>query len=84
VATDDDGDCGPGGERGAAQQPSGEQASGPRSDAHGCIYTWLPDDGFHLEVHDRAVIVSCCSGRGFNFSPRIGERAASLEREAAA
>jgi glycine/D-amino acid oxidase-like deaminating enzyme len=56
---------------------------GPRADAYGCIYTWLPDDRFHLERHGRVVVASCCSGRGFKFVPSTGALAARLAHEAA-
>ena len=56
---------------------------GAQTDAYGCIYTWLPDDRFHLERHGRVVVASCCSGRGFKFVPRTGARAAALAIEAA-
>ncbi|WP_354701505.1 Monomeric sarcosine oxidase [Paraconexibacter sp. AEG42_29] len=50
--------------------------------AYGCIYTWLPGDRFHLTRTGRVVTVSCCSGRGFKFTPLIGARAAGLAEEA--
>lgn len=54
---------------------------GAELDAYGCIYTWLPDDRFHLERAGRVVLVSCCSGRGFKFTPRVGVKAAALATE---
>lgn len=55
---------------------------GPELDAYGCLYTWRPDERFHLERSGRVVVVSCCSGRGFKFTPLIGVRAAALVDEA--
>ena len=56
---------------------------GARTDAYGCIYTWLPGDRFHLAPRGRVVVVSCCSGRGFKFVPRTGRLAAEFAREVA-
>lgn len=50
-------------------------------DSYGCIYTWLPESRFHLARHDRVVVASCCSGRGFKFVPLNGARAARLAAE---
>jgi sarcosine oxidase len=47
----------------------------------GCVYTWLPGSRFHLQRHDRVVVASCCSGRGFKFVPLNGRRAARLAVE---
>jgi sarcosine oxidase len=47
----------------------------------GCIYSWLPDSRFHLQRHGRVVVASCCSGRGFKFTPLTGLRAANLAED---
>ena len=43
-----------------------------------CLYTTTPDEEFVLERRGDLVVVSCCSGHGFKFTPEIGRRAADL------
>jgi monomeric sarcosine oxidase len=46
--------------------------------AETCLYTNTPDEGFILDVHDRLIVASPCSGHGFKFAPLIGETLACL------
>lgn len=46
-----------------------------------CTYTNTPDERFLVERRDRVVIGSACSGQGFQFAPRTGERLAALAGE---
>jgi len=56
-------------------------AAGPLKAAAACMYTNTPDGDFILDrhpIHERAVIVSACSGHGFKFAPAIGEIVSDL------
>lgn len=44
-----------------------------------CMYAVTPDSGFIVDAHPEApavTVVSCCSGRGFEHSPAVGEAVA--------
>ncbi|MDQ3106321.1 MAG: FAD-dependent oxidoreductase [Actinomycetota bacterium] len=43
-----------------------------------CLYTSTPDGRFFVERRGRLVIGSACSGHGFKFAPRTGQRLAEL------
>lgn len=43
-----------------------------------CRYTWTPDESISLERHGAVVVVSACSGQGFQYAPRTGELIADL------
>jgi sarcosine oxidase len=43
-----------------------------------CLYTNAPGDRIIIEMKGRIVVVSACSGQGFQFSPAIGEDVADL------
>lgn len=43
-----------------------------------CIYTSTEDERFLIERHDRIIVVSACSGHGFQYAPDSGRRAAAL------
>ena len=49
--------------------------------AQTCIYTNTRDERFLIERRGRIVIGSACSGQGFQFAPRTGERLAALVGE---
>lgn len=51
--------------------------------AESCLYTNAPDERFILERHGRIIIGSACSGHGFKFAPKVGERLAALAIEGA-
>ncbi len=50
--------------------------------AETCFYTTTDDERFILERHGRIVVGSACSGHGFKFAPKVGERLADLAAEA--
>jgi sarcosine oxidase len=43
-----------------------------------CLYTSTADERFLIERHDRIVVVSACSGHGFQYAPDTGRRTAAL------
>lgn len=56
-----------------------EPGPGERLGADRCFYTNAPDDAFVIEPlpgHDRALVVSACSGHAFKLAPWVGEQAA--------
>lgn len=43
-----------------------------------CSYTVTPDEAFVIEAHGRVVVVSACSGQGFQLAPDTARRAARV------
>lgn len=43
-----------------------------------CVYTSTEDERFVIERHGRIIVVSACSGHGFQYAPDTGRRAAAL------
>lgn len=43
-----------------------------------CMYTTTADERFQITRHGRVIVVSACSGHGFQYAPDTGRRAAAL------
>jgi sarcosine oxidase len=43
-----------------------------------CVYTSATDERFLIQRHGRIIVVSACSGHGFQYAPDTGRRAAAL------
>ncbi|HEU5416585.1 MAG TPA: FAD-dependent oxidoreductase [Streptosporangiaceae bacterium] len=43
-----------------------------------CLYTSTADERFQITRHGRVIVVSACSGHGFQYAPDTGRRAAAL------
>jgi sarcosine oxidase len=56
----------------------GSQVAGTRPRLETCLYTSTADERFLIRRHGRIVVVSACSGHGFQYAPDTGRRAAAL------
>jgi sarcosine oxidase len=59
----------------------GQVAASPQR-VQTCRYTMTDDERFLITRHGRVVVVSACSGHGFQYAPDTGRRTAALLREA--
>jgi glycine/D-amino acid oxidase-like deaminating enzyme len=52
----------------------------PLLGARACRYTWTADEAFLVERHGSLVVVSACSGHGFQYAPDTAARVVDLVR----
>jgi len=55
----------------------GEAVRGVRFQVETCVYTSTADERFLIERHGPIIVVSACSGHGFQYAPETGRRAAA-------
>ena len=56
----------------------GDAVRGVRFRIETCVYTSTTDERFLIERHGPIIVVSACSGHGFQYAPETGRRAAAL------
>jgi sarcosine oxidase len=56
----------------------GDAVRGLRFRVETCVYTSTRDERFLIERHGPIIVVSACSGHGFQYAPETGRRAAAL------
>lgn len=56
----------------------GRSAGSARPRLATCRYTTTADERFQITRHGRVIVVSACSGHGFQYAPDTGRRAAAL------
>jgi sarcosine oxidase len=60
------------------RQRFGDAVRETRIQVETCVYTFTADERFLIRRHDAIVVVSACSGHGFQYAPDTGRRAAAL------
>ena len=60
------------------QERFGDAVRETRFQVETCVYTSAADERFLIQRHGPVLIVSACSGHGFQYAPETGRRAVAL------